>query len=180
MREPAEIFSREIEENLWIKEHLESGQQVGEHWVTGEYSYRSEYCAGDNVLLVGDAFAFLDPVFSSGLFLALKSGELAAEHVERALEKGDTSAAQFKEYGEELCLAIERMRKVVYAFYDENFSFAKLVKRHPDLRPILTDLLIGDLFIDQFDELFAAIEEICELPGELDYGFRTIAESTAS
>ena len=73
------------------------------------------------------------------------------------------------------CSAMERMRKVVYAFYNEDFSFAKLVKRHPHLRPCLTDLLIGDLFIDQFDELFAAIEEICELPESLDYGFETLA-----
>lgn len=169
---PEEIFEREIRENAWIQEHLGPGKQVGEYWVTGEYSYRSNYCAADGVLLVGDAFAFLDPVFSSGVFLALKSGELAADAIDEALGKGDTSAAQFKQYGEDLCLAIERMRKVVYAFYQEEFSFGKLVKMHPDLRPTLTDLLIGDIFVDKFDELFAAIEEICELPGELPYGFR--------
>lgn len=169
---PEEIFEREIRENAWIQEHLGPGRQVGEYWVTGEYSYRSNYCAADGVLLVGDAFAFLDPVFSSGVFLALKSGELAADAIDEALGKGDTSAAQFKHYGEDLCLAIERMRKVVYAFYQEEFSFGKLVKMHPDLRPTLTDLLIGDIFVDKFDELFAAIEEICELPGELPYGFR--------
>ena len=48
-------------------------RQVGEYWVTGEYSYRSKFCAADGVVLVGDAFAFLDPVFSSGVFLALKT-----------------------------------------------------------------------------------------------------------
>lgn len=176
-RDPAEIFSREIEENAWIKEHLDPGHQVGEFWVTGEYSYRAEYCASDGLVLVGDAFAFLDPVFSSGLFLALKSGELASEAIEEALATDDFSAAQFRGYGEELCSAMERMRKVVYAFYNENFSFAKLVKTHPHLRPVLTDLLIGDLFVDKFDELFAGIEDICELPDELDYGYRTAQPS---
>lgn len=170
-REPAEIFAREIEENAWIKEHLAPGKQVGEFWVTGEYSYRSNYCAGDGLLLVGDAFAFLDPVFSSGVFLALKSGEVAAKAIDRALETGDTSAKQFESYGKDMCLAMERMRKIVYAFYNEEFSFGKLVKQNPDLRPVLTDLLIGDIFVDKFDELFAAVEEICELPPELPYGF---------
>ena len=170
-RDPAEIFEREIGENAWIEEHLAPGKQVGEYWVTGEYSYRSNYCASDGVLLVGDAFAFLDPVFSSGVFLALKSGELAAESIDAALEKGDTSAKQFESYGRDVCLAIERMRKVVYAFYHEEFSFGKLVKMNPALRPTLTDLLIGDVFVDKFDELFAAIEQICELPSELPYGF---------
>ncbi len=169
-RDPAEIFTREIGENAWIKEHLSVGHQVGEYWVTGEYSYRSSYCASDGVLLVGDAFAFLDPVFSSGVFLALKSGEIAADAIHEALRVGDTSAEQFQQYGEDLCLAIERMRKIVYAFYHPEFSFGKLVKMHPELRPTLTDLLVGNVFVDQFDELFAAICEICELPAELPYG----------
>jgi flavin-dependent dehydrogenase len=178
-RDPSEIFKREIEENAWIKKHLETGEQVGEFWVTGEYSYRSNYCAADGVILVGDAFAFLDPVFSSGVFLALKSGELAADAIEKALEKKDTSACQFEAYGKDICLAIERMRKVVYAFYQEEFSFGKLVKMHPELRPTLTDLLIGDIFVDKFDELFEAISEICELPGELPYGHRVKGAATA-
>lgn len=169
-RDPAEILAREIGENEWIKEHLSVGQQVGEYWVTGEYSYRSSYCAADGLLLVGDAFAFLDPVFSSGVFLALKSGELAADAIHEALRKNDTSAEQFQPFGEDLCLAIERMRKIVYAFYHPEFSFGKLVKRHPELRPTLTDLLVGNVFIDQFDDLFSAIREICDLPAELPYG----------
>ena len=169
-RDPAEIMAREIGENEWIKEHLSVGQQVGEYWVTGEYSYRSNYCASDGVLLVGDAFALLDPVFSSGVFLALKSGEIAADAIHGALTVGDTSAEQFRQYGEDLCLAIERMRKIVYAFYHPEFSFGKLVKRNPELRPTLTDLLVGNIFIDQFDELFDAVREICELPAELPYG----------
>lgn len=177
-RDPAGIMAREIGENEWIKEHLSVGQQVGEYWVTGEYSYRSNYCASDGVLLVGDAFAFLDPVFSSGVFLALKSGEIAADAIHEALSVGDTSAEQFQQYGEDLCLAIERMRKIVYAFYHPEFSFGKLVKMHPELRPTLTDLLVGNIFIDQFDELFDAVREICELPAELPYG-RQVAPAGA-
>jgi len=169
-RDPAEIFSREIDENAWIREHLSQGTQVGDYWVTGEYSYRSNYCAGDGVLLVGDAFAFLDPVFSSGVFLALKSAELAADTIDKALRKGDLSAERFESYGRDLCTAMERMRKIVYAFYREEFSFGDLVKRRPDLRPVLTDLLVGNVFVDQFDELFDTISEICALPDDLPYG----------
>lgn len=177
-RDPAEIFEREIQENEWIREHLEPGKQVGEFWVTGEYSYRSNFCAADGVLLVGDAFAFLDPVFSSGVFLALKTGELAADAIDMALEKGDTSAGQFTQYGKDVCISIERMRKIVYAFYHPEFSFGKLVKRHPELRPTLTDLLVGNIFIDEFDELFDAVREICELPDELSYGYLVESEDS--
>jgi len=179
-RDLAEIVDREIQENEWIREHLEPGRQVGDYWVTGEYSYRSNYCAADGVLLVGDAFAFLDPVFSSGVFLALKSGELAADAIDEALATGDTSAGQFRDYGRDVCLAIERMRKIVYAFYHPDFSFGELVKKHPDLRPTLTDLLIGNIFVDKFDELFDAIREICDLPDELPYGHQVLESAKAT
>ena len=168
-RDPAEIFAGEIEKNAWIKEHLGPGQQFGQYWTTGEYSYRSEYCAADGLVLAGDAFAFLDPVFSSGVFLALKSGEMAGDAVDAALQAGDYSAGQFDSYGVEVCTGIEAMRKLVYAFYDEAFSFGELIKAHPDVRGALTDCLIGDLFRD-FTELFAAAREFAELPAELTHG----------
>ena len=69
----ATIFHREVNNNAWLKEHLAAGEQFGPYRVTGEYSYRSRHCAADGLILAGDAFAFLDPVFSSGVFLALRS-----------------------------------------------------------------------------------------------------------
>lgn len=172
VRDPGELMDREIPNNEWIKEHLAPAKQVGEYWVTGEYSYRSRYCADDGVVLVGDAFGFLDPVFSSGVFLALKSGELAADTIDEALEAGDVSGERFAQYGKDVCWGMEMMRKIVYAFYDEDFNFGKLIKRHPELRPKLTDLLIGNVYGNNFDDLMAACEEICELPPNLDYGWR--------
>jgi len=169
-RDPAEIYAREIENNAWIKDHLDPGEQFGEYWIAGEYSYRAEHCATDGLVLVGDAFAFLDPVFSSGVFLALKSGEMAADATHAALEKGDTSAAAFAQYGEDLCGHIETMRKIVYAFYDPEFSFGKLIRKHPDLRGKLTDVLIGDIDGKDYTDLAAAIEGIAKLPAPLTYG----------
>jgi flavin-dependent dehydrogenase len=169
-RDPKEIYEREIEENSWIREHLTPGEQFGEFWVTGEYSYRAEHCAADGVLLVGDAFAFLDPVFSSGVFLALKSGEMAADAVDAALAKGTNSSAEFAEYGEKLCEMIEVMRKLVYAFYDKDFSFGKLIRKHKDIRPKLTDCLIGDLDGKDYSDLEAAMRDFAELPDPLPHG----------
>ncbi len=169
-RDPAEIYAREIENNAWIKDHLSQGEQFGQYWVAGEYSYRAENCATDGLVLVGDAFAFLDPVFSSGVFLALKSGEMAADAAHAALEKGDTSAAAFASYGEELCGHIETMRKVVYAFYDKDFSFAKLIRKYPDLRAKLTDVLIGNVEGQDYSDLARAMADFAKLPEPLDYG----------
>jgi len=164
-----EIFEREVKNNVWIDEHLATGGRSDEYRVTGEFSYRSEYCAANGLILTGDAFAFLDPVFSSGLFLALRGGELAGDAADRALSNGDFSAAQFAPYGEELCEGIEAMRKLVYAFYDHNFNFGKLIMAHPDVRPALTDCLIGHLSRD-FEALFAGVAEFAKVPAALAHG----------
>ncbi len=79
------------------------------------------------MILAGDAFAFLDPVFSSGVLLALRSGEMAADAADAALTDGDFSAERFGKYGAEFCKGIESMRRLVYAFYDQRFSFRKLL-----------------------------------------------------
>src|SRR5260221_461381 len=54
VRQPEQIFKREIEQNLWIKDHLAPGQQIGPYYVTGEYTHHSKHCYADGLLLVGD------------------------------------------------------------------------------------------------------------------------------
>lgn len=168
-RDIAEIFQREVKNNVWIEQHLAPGKQTGQYYVTGEFSYRSEFCAADGLILAGDAFAFLDPVFSSGIFLALRSGELAGDAADAALASGDYSAAQFAEYGAQLRQGIEAMRKLVYAFYDNEFNFRDFVNAYPHLRGDLTDCLIGHLFRD-FDPLFEGLAKFAKLPEPLPHG----------
>jgi flavin-dependent dehydrogenase len=169
VKDPVAIFEREIGENLWIKKHLEPGEQVGKHFVTSEYTFRSEYCAEEGLLLVGDAFGFLDPVFSSGLLLALKSGVMAAENVDRALSEGNLKASQFGAYADVMIQGTENMRKLVYAFYNPDFSFKDLTEKHPDLAGDVTDCLSGDVNKD-FSRLWDAIRDFAPLPDELPYG----------
>ncbi len=167
--DPGAIICREIGKNSWIKEHLAPARQVGRHYVTKEFSYRSQHCAEDGLVLAGDAFAFLDPVFSSGVYLALKSGELAADAVHAALAAGDVSAGRFAAYGEHVCREIEAMRRLVYAFYDTTFSFGTLIRSYPEIRGDLTDCLIGNLSRD-FSELFTALGRLMPLPEPLAHG----------
>ncbi len=168
-RDPQTIFEREAEKNVWIREHLGPAERVNDFRVTGDFSYRSEYCAADGLVLTGDAFAFLDPVFSSGLFLALHGGVLIADAVDDAHKKNDFSGERFAEYGSQMCEAIEAMRKLIHAFYNPDFSFAAVLKEYPELRSDLTDCLIGNLHRD-FTTLFQAISEFVPLPDPLPYG----------
>lgn len=163
------IFQREVRKNKWVEDHLAPGRQFGEYRVTAEFSYRSRHCAEDGLVLAGDAFAFLDPVFSSGVFLALRSGELAADAVDEALTAGDVSAGRFRAYGAQVCEGIEAMRRLVYAFYNANFSFKEFLMEFPHLKGDLTDCLIGNLFKD-FDPLFGAMAKFADVPAPLPHG----------
>ena len=113
--------------------------------------------AGDGWVLIGDALGFLDPLYSSGVLLALKSGELAADAIAEGLKNGDTSRSQLANWEEMYMVGMERMRKLVCAYYD-GFNFGKFVRRFPNHRGDITDLLIGDLFKDSLDEVFESIE----------------------
>jgi flavin-dependent dehydrogenase len=169
VKDPKAIFDREVGENLWIKDCLATGRQVGPYYVTSEYSFHTKHCGCEGLLLVGDAFCFLDPVFSSGLMLALKSGVMAADAVHEALVARDFSPERFAGYASGLRAGIENMRKLVYAFYSPDFSFKQVIEKYPELAGDITDCLSGDVNKD-FSRLWRAIEEFCPLPAELPVG----------
>ena len=169
VRDPKAIFHREVEQNLWIKDHLSIGRQVGEYFLTSEYSFHSRHCGCEGLLLVGDAFAFLDPVFSSGLMLALKSGVMAGDAVHEALAARDFSPSRFAPYASALRQGIENMRKLVYAFYEPNFSFKQVIDKYPDAAGEITDCLSGDVAKD-FSSLWSKIREFVPLPDDLPVG----------
>jgi len=169
VRDPKAMLEREIENNQWVKANLAPATQFGDYYITNEFTHHSRHCGTHGLLLLGDAFCFLDPVFSSGLMLALKSGVMAADAAHAAFEANDLSPGRFTEYATDLREGIENMRKLCYAFYNENFSFGKLVKKHPDIAGDVTDCLSGDVNKD-FSRMFTCIEDFCEVPDAVDLG----------
>ena len=69
--------------------------------VVKEYSYTTGRSSGDGWVLVGDSWGFIDPIYSSGVYFALKSGQLAADAIIEGLRSGDTSAAQLGKWVKE-------------------------------------------------------------------------------
>jgi len=157
-RDAARIFEREVRACSWIHDHVRVGSQCEPVRTTGEYSYHSSRIGGDGFCLVGDAFAFLDPLFSTGVFLALKSGELAADTLHEALLAGDVSAGRFQEYYAKQRRAVTSFRRLVLAFYDLTFSFREFLNEYPHLHASVVDTLVGNVFTD-LDPLFAALDE---------------------
>ena len=141
---------------------------VSKAYVTSDFSYRSRKMAGDGWVLIGDAFGFLDPIYSSGVMLALKSGECAADAIHAGLESGDLSGKQLGTFGPGLVAGMDLIRQLVYAFYTKEFSFAEFNRRHPEYHDHLVRILIGDVFNDEVGEMFEAMGEVVDLPEPIE------------
>ena len=155
------VFNDEVARCPGLQPRIAEAERVGPYRAAKEYSYRSSKVAGDGWVLVGDAFGFLDPLYSSGLLLALKSGALAADAIAAGLERGDVSEAALGCWGPEYVAGLERMRKLVCGFYD-GLNFGKLVRDHGHAKPLITDILIGDIFKGDIDALWPLVESAKE------------------
>ncbi len=152
------IFNEEVAHCAPLGPRLAGARRVMEFRAAREFSYRSSQIAGDGWVLVGDAFGFLDPIYSSGVLLACSSGEQAADAILEALAAGDTSAAKLGVFGPRFVAGMDAMRRLVTTFYDPNFRFSKLIRRFPEVRLDLISILRGDVFERDFSQLFAALD----------------------
>ena len=161
------IFDEELAKCPALQPRITGAEQLFPVKVTKDFSYRANRIAGDGWVLVGDAFGFLDPVYSSGLFLALKSGEMAADTINEALEKEDFSAAQLGRFGTDFVAGMEAIRKLVYAFYTKDFSFARFLKRFPECQQGIVDILSGNVYRTDVTVIFGPMAEMCRLPEDM-------------
>ncbi|HMO15312.1 MAG TPA: NAD(P)/FAD-dependent oxidoreductase [Pirellulaceae bacterium] len=154
-----QTYFEEVERCPGVAARIASAERVTGFFATRDYSYRSKQVAGDGWVLVGDAFGFLDPLYSSGVLLALKSGEMAADAIVEGIANNDLSANQLGKWGPGFNVGIDRMRRLVCEYYD-GFSFGKFVRTYPELTGTITDLLIGDLFTDRVDAAWKPMESL--------------------
>ncbi|MGN6136599.1 MAG: NAD(P)/FAD-dependent oxidoreductase [Aureliella sp.] len=153
-----QIYNEELEHCPAVKRRIADAKRMTGYFATRDYSYRAEKVSGDGWVMIGDAFGFLDPLYSSGVLLALRSGEMAADAIVEGLAAGDTSGAQLGKWGPALNQGIDRMRRLVCEYYD-GFSFGRFMREHPEMRGTVTDLLIGDLFTDKVDVVWQPLED---------------------
>jgi flavin-dependent dehydrogenase len=151
------IYNEEVERCPAVKQRIAPAKRISQYYATKDYSYRSSKVAGDRWVLVGDAFGFLDPLYSSGVLLALKSGQMAADAIVEGFQKNDLSEAQLGSWGPKFTKGMDRMRRLVCEYYD-GFSFGRFVKNNPQYKGHITDLLIGDLFEDDIDEVMGPLD----------------------
>lgn len=127
---------------------LAGHRRLGEVRAIPDYSYRTPRFSGDGYCLVGDAACFLDPVFSTGVLLAMTSGELAAGDAGRALRaKGRVDAGDFRETERAYRAAIGRFTRFVHGFYTPHVLETFYTPApNPAIEGAVTTVLAGGVF----------------------------------
>ncbi|TWT62731.1 NAD(P)/FAD-dependent oxidoreductase [Rubinisphaera italica] len=151
---PADIFARELSKCPEMQRRLEPSTQFGDFKTTKDFSYRATQTVGEGWVMIGDAFGFVDPVYSSGVLLAMVSGEMAADAIIDGYKMNDLSPKQLGRWNQEYISGLENFKKLVYAFYAPDFSFAKFFMEFPECRNHMTDILMGDVFKPGLEEIF--------------------------
>ena len=129
---PEERFAAAVEGSELMREVLQSAEPVGDFQVTSDYSYMCDGFSKDGVFLVGDAAGFIDPIFSSGVGLAVESGVLAAEAIVQAKKAGQSWSKRLgTRYTRRIRKRMHTVQRLVEVFYDDaGFS----VFMHPSNR----------------------------------------------
>ena len=141
-------FMREAALCLPLADRLAAAQRIGPVRGFRHLAYLNRQTCGDGWVMIGDARAFLDPIYSSGLYLALGSAELASQCIDDALKNNDVSATRLGAFEPALWKGVDVVRRLIHAFYDPNFSFPKFAERFPEHRSALIDCLVGDVIKD--------------------------------
>ncbi len=118
----------------------------------GDYSYAMKQLAGDRVVLVGDAGRFVDPIFSTGVSIALNCSRFAHKDIIGALESGDFRRESFKTYESTIRRGTRNWYNFITVYYRLNVLFTAFVQ-DPRYRLDVLKLLQGDVYDDAEPEV---------------------------
>ena len=143
---PEDVFQRWIESSPPVKERLKNAKRLGDLQTTTDFSYYNRTFVGDRLLRVGDAAGFLDPIFSAGVFLAMWSGKLAAEVIQKSLAQGRPNRRLFANYEKRVRKGLMFYWHAVENYYTTPFMELFLQPRdHHDLPSAVNAVLAGEL-----------------------------------
>jgi len=143
---PAEAFTRIWQSSSEMRERMKNAKAVSPIQATGDFSYRNRRLFGPRLLRVGDAAGFMDPVFSSGVYLAMYSGRLAARAVLASLAAGDDGRRRFKSYEKTIFRAMDLYFEMVEGFYTRSFMELFMEPREKfQLPDAIVAILAGEL-----------------------------------
>ncbi|XVV06146.1 NAD(P)/FAD-dependent oxidoreductase [Actinosynnema sp. CA-248983] len=140
-----EFFDQSMRTRPELAEALRDSERVRPFKPEGDYSYAMRQICGDGWLMVGDAARFVDPIFSSGVSVAMNSARLASYDIVAAAEKGDFAKASFQTFEGKLRRAVGNWYEFISIYYRLNILFTAFVA-DPRYRIDVLRMLQGDVY----------------------------------
>lgn len=125
----------------------------------GNYSYAMKQICGDNYVLVGDAARFVDPIFSTGVSIALNSARFASADIVRAAEHGTFNRESFQTFETTIRRGTKNWYEFISVYYRLNVLFTKFVN-DPRYRLDILKLLQGDVYDEDAPEVIEVMKKI--------------------
>jgi flavin-dependent dehydrogenase len=150
-----DLYLQELRSSPFVAEAIAGATQVSQMLVNGDYSYKSDKKYGERFALIGDAHTFLDPIFSSGVYLSMNTARLVAEALDTWLSGDiDSPETELKAVYDHIVGAYHLVEKAIMLFYNPtaiNFaqaaSAAELIhERHKNALAGIHYVLAGDFF----------------------------------
>lgn len=138
---------------------LKNSDQMRPLKTEGDYSYGMKQICGDNLILIGDAARFVDPIFSSGVSVAMNSARIASQDIIAAAEVGDFRKERFNNYETKLRRGVNNWYEFISIYYRLNILFTAFVQ-DPRYRIDVLKMLQGDVYDDEEPKALAAMREI--------------------
>jgi FADH2-dependent halogenase len=143
---PTEVFNQMRDSSSVMRDRMKDARLAGSIQATSDFSYRNRRLVGPRLLRVGDAAGFMDPIFSSGVFLAMFSGKLAAEVVRDSIAANDDGSRRMAMYEKRVHAAMQFYWEMVENFYTTPFMEIFLEPRDKfDLPAVVNAFLAGEL-----------------------------------
>jgi FADH2 O2-dependent halogenase len=162
------IMSKQDRENFFwsclnsrpeLYEALKAAKQVRPLKDEADYSYAMTQICGDNFVLVGDAARFVDPIFSTGVSIALNSARFASQDILKAAEKGVFSKNNFATYETTLRRGTKNWYDFISVYYRLNVLFTAFVQ-DPRYRLDVLKLLQGDVYDEDQPEVLQVMKKV--------------------
>jgi flavin-dependent dehydrogenase len=147
---PEQLFEEMVAASPSVSSGLAGATRVtGVHSVAN-FSYRTEPAFGDRFVAIGDAVVFIDPVFSTGVFVAMQSAELVSQVIVRMFRDGEFRAARFDAYRRRVEAGTALFFEFIERYYDPAFLDVFFAPRPPAmLKDALTTVFAGGAFLAQ-------------------------------
>ncbi|PYK12296.1 MAG: hypothetical protein DME65_04475 [Verrucomicrobia bacterium] len=133
---PQAALEKFIAEQPLVNERMRNAVRISPVYSAGDYSYRNTRLSGDRWLLAGDAAGFIDPVFSSGVFLAIMSAERAADTLDQVLRDASKRRQLFKKYSRSVNRIMDIYMTFVTAWYQRSKEFLEVFLNPTDTMQI--------------------------------------------